>query len=57
MENVSISKAWFEDIKNKVPHENAYYILEGAYKGEVEVDVDIEKFNEISIQKGWMLTE
>ena len=54
MKNVSITKAWFEEIKNRVKHANAYEVTDGAYKGKIEVDVDIEEFNKVSEELGWM---
>ena len=55
MKNVSITKIWFEDIKNEVKHTNVYEITDGLYQGKIEVDVDIEQFEKVSKEKGWIL--
>jgi hypothetical protein len=55
MECVSISKKWFDEIKDEVKHENAYEVTEGPYKGQVEVDVEIESFERVSKEQGWMI--
>lgn len=55
MSNVSISKQWYEEIKSEVKNANAYEITEGTYKGQIEVDVEIEAFERVSKEKGWMI--
>ena len=52
MTNITISKAWFEEIKNEVAYENEYYYTENG-KDMVEVDVDLAEFDKVSEAKGW----
>ena len=55
MTNYSINTNWYYDIKEIVPMENPYFITEGPFAGQVEVDVlDVEKFEKISTEMGWM---
>lgn len=56
MTNYSIKAEWYNEIKNLVPMANEFFITEGPYAGEVEVDVlDEAKFEEVSKELGWMV--
>lgn len=51
----SIRKDWYNEIKDLVPTANPYFITDGAYAGDVEVDIlDEEKFLEVSKELGWL---
>ena len=52
MTNITISKAWFEDIKNEVAHAIPFYYTENG-REKVEVDVDLAAFDKVSEEKGW----
>lgn len=55
MTNYSINTSWYYDIEGIVPMENPYFITEGPFAGQVEVDVlDVEKFEQVSAEMGWM---
>ena len=55
MQSYSISKNWYNEIKDIVPMNNVYFVTEGYYAGDVEVDVlDVELFNKVSAKLGWM---
>ena len=55
MRNYSICVKWYEEIKGIVPMENAYFVTEGAFAGQIEVDVlDVDKFEKVSPELGWM---
>lgn len=55
MASYSIRKDWYNEIKDLVPTANPYFITDGAYAGEVEVDIlDEEKFLEVSKELGWL---
>lgn len=55
MANYSIRNEWYNEIKDLVPMANPEFITEGAYAGQVEVDVlDEVKFEQISKELGWM---
>lgn len=55
MTNYSINTNWYYDIEGIVPMENPYFITEGPFAGQVEVDVlDVEKFERVSTEMGWM---
>lgn len=55
MTNYSININWYNEIKEIVPMENPYFITEGPFAGQVEVDVlNVEKFEQVSTEKGWM---
>ena len=53
MKTTTITKAWFEDIKNSVEYANPYFYMENG-REYVEVDVDEEAFEKVSKEKGWM---
>jgi hypothetical protein len=56
MVNYSIRTEWYNDIKDLTPTANPYFITEGDYAGQVEVDIlNVEQFEEVSRQLGWML--
>ena len=51
----SIRKDWYNEIKDLVPTANPYFITDGTYAGDVEVDIlDEEKFLEASKGLGWL---
>ena len=53
--DVCISKAWFDEVKGGVSYENAFIygdVMTG--KEMVEVSVNEEEFNRVSVEKGWM---
>ena len=55
MTNYSINTNWYYGIKGIVSMENPYFITEGPFAGQVEVDVlDAEKFERVSTEMGWM---
>lgn len=55
MVNYSISTEWYNEIKGLVPMANPYFITEGHYAGQVEVDIlDVDKFERVSKKLGWM---
>lgn len=55
MANYSININWYRDIEKIVPMENPYFITEGPFAGQVEVEVlDVEKFEQVSTKMGWM---
>jgi hypothetical protein len=55
MTNYSINTNWYYEIKGIVPMENPYFITDGPFAGQVEVDVlDVEKFKRVSTEMGWM---
>lgn len=55
MTNYSINKNWYNEIKGIVPMANPYFITDGYYADQVEVDVlDVELFNKVSTELGWM---
>ena len=49
MTNYTIRAEWFNEIKNRVEHENEYH-----YNGMVEVDVNETQFIAVSKELGWM---
>lgn len=53
MKRVAMCREWFEEIKSEVAHEDVYfYEMEG--REFVEVDVDYDKFVNVSTAYGWM---
>lgn len=53
MISVAISKAWYEDIEGLVSMDDPYFYNENGWD-KVEVDVDEEEFNRVSVNNGWM---
>lgn len=53
MISVAISKAWYEDIEGLVPMNDPYFYSENGWD-KVEVDVDEEEFNRVSMENSWM---
>ena len=56
MTTYTIREAWFNEIKNEVPHANPFiYKEEGWHGNMVEVDIlDEGLFIAVSTEKGWM---
>jgi hypothetical protein len=55
MTNVAIPTEWYNEIKDLVKMENAYFYDDKVWGKGVEVDVDEEEFNRVSKELGWML--
>jgi hypothetical protein len=53
MRSVAITKAWFEDIKDRIYYEDPFFYMENG-KECLELDVDEEEFNKVSLELGWM---
>ena len=55
MANYSININWYNEIKGLGITANAEHITEGAFAGQVEVDIlDEAKFIKVSKELGWM---
>ena len=57
MKCYTINRQWFEEIKNRVPHNNAYIYSQTLGSSEiefVEADFDDELFITVSTELGWM---
>ena len=57
MKCYTINRQWFEEIKNRVPHNNVYIYSQALGSSEiefVEADFDDELFNAVSTELGWM---
>ena len=55
MVSCSISRKWYEEIKDLVKTENPFFFQDKIYGREaVEVDVDEEAFIRVSKKLGWM---
>ena len=56
MTNCSINNEWYNEIKGLGITANPYFITEGFFAGQVEVDVlDVEEFERVSKELGWMV--
>ena len=53
MKSVAITKAWFEDIEDKVYFEDPFFYMADGREC-VELDVDEDEFNRVSLELGWM---
>jgi hypothetical protein len=53
MMSIIISKAWYEDIEGQVTMHDPYFFDEHGWT-KVEVDVDEEEFNRVSMENGWL---
>ena len=53
MMSIIISQAWYEDIEGLVPMDDPYFYNENGWD-KVEVDVDEEEFNRVSMELGWI---
>lgn len=52
----TISNAWYNDIKDLGITADPYFVTEGAFAGQVEVEIlDEDLFFEVSKNMGWML--
>ena len=49
MTNYSINTAWYDEIKHLAIFENAHIVAEGPFSGQVEVDVNGEKINIVTV--------
>ena len=57
MKCYTINRQWFEEIKNRVPHNNVYIYSQTFGSSEiefVEADFDDELFNTVSTELWWM---
>ena len=52
MMSVAITKAWFEDIEDKIYFEDPFFYTERNIEM-VEVDVNEEEFERVSKELGW----
>ena len=53
MMSIIISQAWYKDIMDRVQMENPYFFNEHGWD-KVEVDVNEEEFNRVSMELGWI---
>lgn len=53
MKSVAITRAWFEDIKDRVHYEDPFFYMAGGREC-LELDVDEDEFNRVSLELGWM---
>ena len=52
----SISTAWYNDIKDLGITADPYFVTEGTFAGQVEVEIlDEDLFQQVSKEMGWML--
>ena len=56
MMSVAITKAWFEDIEDKIYFEDPFFYTERNIEM-VEVDVNEEEFERVSKELGWRQTK
>lgn len=54
MKNVTISREWFDDIKERVPYSNPYFYTDKFFGERVEVDVNDDAFDKVSAELGWL---
>jgi hypothetical protein len=55
MQSVAIRKEWFDEIKDKVPYEDPFEYTDATWGKMVEVDVDLETFESVSKELGWIV--
>lgn len=53
MTTICINTEWYNDIKNYIKTEDPYFFNENGWD-KVEVDVNEEEFNRVSIARGWI---
>ena len=53
MTNITVNKAWYEEIKERIETVNPYYYTENN-REYVEFDTNEEEFNKVSEELGWM---
>ena len=53
MKSVAITRAWFEDIKDRVHYEDLFFYMANGREC-LELDVDEDEFNKVSLELGWM---
>lgn len=53
MVSVAISREWYNEIKDCVKIESPYFYIKNN-RNYVEVDVELESFNKISLELGWI---
>ena len=52
----AISTAWYNDIKDLGITADPHFVTEGAFAGQVEVEIlDEDLFQQVSKEMGWML--
>ena len=54
MENYAISVEWYNEIKDRVTTADPYFYFESDGREYVEVFVNVEEFEQVSRELGWM---